>query len=377
MTWLLPPITDQDAARQPVSNAREPVNQTQSADRTPPGMRKVVSVAALLVLLAVASLCAFLLQDRWSPGPKQKALATVAAFPFQLEVEARGDDLNVRWNPRSAPIAEARDGRLVIMEGDQQPPRIIPLNPQQLTSGHVYYRSSAERVQFQLEIVDHSGAISRESVLALSTPSAVAAPLSSPQQTGNPQAAAKKVQSIPIPSIVAAARPTANTPEAPPKVQPAPRVFTPPPPSGGRTPQLPTITFDPPTTPTVTAPPGAVVLPATLSKLPVNVPPARPVKEAPVAKPIVVANLQTAEAIKRVMPAYPPMAAERRIQGTVRFIVTIGKDGRVKSLELVSGNPIFVKAATDAVKQWLYRPALQNGIPVEMTTQIDLNFTKP
>jgi protein TonB len=148
-----------------------------------------------------------------------------------------------------------------------------------------------------------------------------------------------------------------------------------PPSSRGRTQQLPTITFEPPTTQTVTVPPVAVVLPATLSNLAANVPPARQGKEAPVAKQIVVANLQTAEPIKRVMPVYPPMAREQRIQGTVRFIATIGKDGRVKNLEFISGNPILLKAATDAVKQWLYRPALQNGKAVEMTTQIDLNFT--
>ena len=69
------------------------------------------------------------------------------------------------------------------------------------------------------------------------------------------------------------------------------------------------------------------------------------------------------------------MAREQRVQGTVRFIATIGTDGKVKKLERINGNPILVKAAADAVRQWLYRPALQNGVPVEMTTQIDLNFT--
>ncbi len=381
---------------QGISNAHEQVNQNQPTFTTPMGRvvasmgesarvspRKLVSAAAIFGLLALVSLCAFLLRDRWSTGPKQKPPATVAAlpleltvaeFPLQLYVDARGDGLNVRWNPKSAPITEARDGRLVILEGDQQTPRIIPLNLQQLTSGHVYYRSSAERVQFQLEIVDHSGVISRESVLALSSRSAVAAPRSSPPLAGNPQAAAKKVLSIPIPSANAGALPHANTTQAPPKGTPAPRVFMPSS-SGGRTQQLPTITFEPPTTQTVSVPPVAVALPVTLSNLPANVPPARQVKEAPDAKQIVVATLQTADPIKRVMPVYPPMAKEQRIQGTVRFIATISKDGRVKNLELISGNPVLVKAATDAVKQWRYRAALQNGLPVEMTTQIDLNFT--
>ncbi|HVO98357.1 MAG TPA: TonB family protein [Bryobacteraceae bacterium] len=412
MTRLLPSITDEDAAavaesasssgeeqiptpdrdvsqeHQSISDAQGQVNQTQPADTTPPGtvvassrrparvfLRAVASVAAVFVLLAAGGLSAFLLRDRWSTLLKQKAPATVAAFPLQLYVEARGDDLNVRWNPQSAPITQARDGHLVILEGDQQPPRVIPLDLQQLASGHIYYRSSAERVQFQLEIVDNAGGISRESVLALSSPSPVAAPQSSPPQAGSPQVTAKTVQSIPIPSANAVALLRANTVEEPPKVQPPRRVFTPKPSGGDRTAQLPTITFDPPAAQTNTAPMETGVLPATFTTLPANIPPAPQVKEVPVTKKMEVANLQTADPIRRVMPVYPPMARQLHIQGTVRFIATIGKDGRVKNLELVSGNPALVKAATEAVKQWLYRPTRLNGVPVEMTTQIDLNFT--
>jgi len=65
----------------------------------------------------------------------------------------------------------------------------------------------------------------------------------------------------------------------------------------------------------------------------------------------------------------------QHIQGIVRFTATIGKDGTVQNLQLISGNRALVQAATDAVKQWLYRPTLLNGEPVEIVTQIDVNFT--
>jgi protein TonB len=59
----------------------------------------------------------------------------------------------------------------------------------------------------------------------------------------------------------------------------------------------------------------------------------------------------------------------------VRFTVTIGKDGRVQNMTLVSGDPVLAQAAKDAVQQWVYKPTLLNGDPVEVTTQVDVNFT--
>ncbi len=62
------------------------------------------------------------------------------------------------------------------------------------------------------------------------------------------------------------------------------------------------------------------------------------------------------------------------IQGTVRFTATIGKDGKIRDLQLVSGNPVLVQPARDAVKQWQYRPTTLDGEPVEVITQIDVEF---
>ena len=72
---------------------------------------------------------------------------------------------------------------------------------------------------------------------------------------------------------------------------------------------------------------------------------------------------------------YPPLAKQARIQGTVRFNAVIGKDGTIQNLTLVSGHPLLVPSATEAVHQWVYQPTLLNGEPVEVVTQIDVNFT--
>jgi protein TonB len=85
-------------------------------------------------------------------------------------------------------------------------------------------------------------------------------------------------------------------------------------------------------------------------------------------------NVQAANLLKRITPLYPPLAKSARIQGTVRFTAIIAKEGTIQNLQLVSGHPL-VASATDAVKQWVYKPTLLNGEPVEVITQIDVNFT--
>jgi len=90
-----------------------------------------------------------------------------AAAPLQLQVERQGIGLNVRWNPESTTVVKAREGRLTIVENGNT--RVIALNAQQLTRGHVYYQPSADQVEFTLEVVDDGGASAEEFVLALSS----------------------------------------------------------------------------------------------------------------------------------------------------------------------------------------------------------------
>jgi len=86
-------------------------------------------------------------------------------------------------------------------------------------------------------------------------------------------------------------------------------------------------------------------------------------------------NVQQAKLIYGPKPVYPPLAKQARIQGVVRLTAVIGTDGTIQNLQVVSGHPLLIPAALEAVKQWRYQPTLLNGEPVEVITQIDVNFT--
>jgi len=86
-------------------------------------------------------------------------------------------------------------------------------------------------------------------------------------------------------------------------------------------------------------------------------------------------NVQQANLVEKVTPVYPPLAKQARVQGVVKFDVVISKEGYVINLGLISGHPLLAPAATEAVQQWRYRPTLLNGEPVEVATQVDINFT--
>ncbi|MGA1984860.1 MAG: energy transducer TonB [Candidatus Sulfotelmatobacter sp.] len=79
--------------------------------------------------------------------------------------------------------------------------------------------------------------------------------------------------------------------------------------------------------------------------------------------------------IRKVNPAYPPLARQARIQGVVILQAQISKDGSIENLQLISGHPMLAPAAIEAVKQWKYKPYLLNGEPVEVDTQVQVNFT--
>jgi protein TonB len=79
--------------------------------------------------------------------------------------------------------------------------------------------------------------------------------------------------------------------------------------------------------------------------------------------------------IRQIPPVYPPIAKSARISGTVRLRVVVGTDGAVKDVTPISGHPLLTKAATDAVSQWIYKPTVLNGQPVEVVTEVAINFT--
>ncbi|MBV9404465.1 MAG: energy transducer TonB [Acidobacteriaceae bacterium] len=104
--------------------------------------------------------------------------------------------------------------------------------------------------------------------------------------------------------------------------------------------------------------------------------PTQPTSASKRAGPLRVGGLVAeANLVRKVQPAYPPLAKSARVQGVVEFTATISKEGNIENLQLVRGHPLLINAAKQAVLQWKYRPTLLNGQPLEVITDILVNFT--
>jgi protein TonB len=102
------------------------------------------------------------------------------------------------------------------------------------------------------------------------------------------------------------------------------------------------------------------------------VPPPPP--PAPTVKTPPISRMMEGNLIYKPQPVYPPMARAARIQGAVLLRAIISKRGTIENLEAMSGHPLLIPAAINAVKQWRYRPYVLNGEPVEVETRVTVNF---
>jgi len=101
-------------------------------------------------------------------------------------------------------------------------------------------------------------------------------------------------------------------------------------------------------------------------------------KTSPTPKRMRIASrVAEANLIHNVAPTYPPEAGRARIEGTVVLLAVIAKDGSVEDVRVKSGLSVLAQAAIEAVKQWRYRPYLLNGEPIEVDSQITIDFTLP
>jgi TonB family protein len=87
-----------------------------------------------------------------------------------------------------------------------------------------------------------------------------------------------------------------------------------------------------------------------------------------------VTHIDPALLTERVEPVYPPLARQTRRSGHVELHAIISEDGRIESLEMVSGDVLFEQSAMDAVRRWRYRPTILNGRPVKVDTYITVNY---
>jgi periplasmic protein TonB len=104
-------------------------------------------------------------------------------------------------------------------------------------------------------------------------------------------------------------------------------------------------------------------------------PPPPPPKPAAPKRITVGGQVEESKKIFAPQPEYPQIAKMARVQGLVRLAAVISKDGTIQDLHLISGPPLLVKSAMDAVSRWRYQPTLLNGEPVDVDTEIDVNFT--
>ena len=100
-----------------------------------------------------------------------------------------------------------------------------------------------------------------------------------------------------------------------------------------------------------------------------------PPPPAPTVHPPRISHMMEGNLIRRVQPTYPHLAQMGRIQGTVILRAIISRAGTIENLQVISGHPLLVGAAIDAVRQWRYRPYILNGEPVEVETQVTVNFS--
>lgn len=105
-------------------------------------------------------------------------------------------------------------------------------------------------------------------------------------------------------------------------------------------------------------------------------PPPAPAAPTPTATaPLRVSGtVQEARILRRIMPIYPPLAITARVQGTVHLVGVIARDGTIRDLQVIDGHPMLVRAAVDAVRQWIYKPTLLSGEAVEVMAPITVTF---
>src|SRR2546421_312047 len=103
-------------------------------------------------------------------------------------------------------------------------------------------------------------------------------------------------------------------------------------------------------------------------------PPPPPPPPPPPARVRVGGNVQQANLLSQTKPVYPPLAKQARIQGVVVLEAEISKEGTIDNLKVITGHPLLIQAAIDAVKQWKYKPTLLNGEAVAVVTTITVNF---
>ena len=373
----VPVQPEKDERRQAATAGSILLAETPAPERGGKGLKLLLAAAASIIVFVAL----FVYPGFLRTGTKPAVTANHQdSSPLQLRVERTAGELLLTWNRDAEAIKNASRAVLSISDGDQH--ENVEMDLAQLRNGSIVYAPSSTDTSFKMEVVDKSQKMTAsESVRVLRT---------RPSPLQDQQAAAAAAPGV-KPAAPATDGKTAAASDVPaaeetPVEQPT-KLATPSKPF--QAPPLaqrlrPVVNSDMPEAPSVNtgarsfanAIPGvnsSVVAPAPIA------PPTAPSAAAPAGTEGSSASksggqIQQAVLIYRKEAEYPKIAKQTGAKGMVTLNAKIGKDGLVKSVKVVSGHPMLVNAAAEAVRQWRYRPTLLNGQPVETDTQIFVNF---
>jgi protein TonB len=338
-----------------------------------------------LLLAAVAAIALFVglfVYPGWlRNGAKAPVTAHQDATPLQLRLERANGELLLTWNPDSEAVRNASKAVLVITDGDQK--ENVDVDLAQLAKGRIVYLPTGRDINFEMQVTGKtSGKAVSESVRMLRPPSPLQDQNAASGKAAAPTAAAKPAAG----AVPPGATPNADG-EPVPEQTPAPKPAAPL--KQFQTASLsqrlrPAATTDMPDAPTVSN--GSHAASSAIPGLNMNAlapAPVAPVAPSAAGTSAAAASsaaqksggqIQQAVLVYRKDAEYPKIARRTGAKGTVTLMATIGKDGNIKKVRVVSGPPMLQNAASEAVKQWRYRPTLLNGQPVEAETQVLINF---
>ncbi len=376
---FIPSGKPQKVAEAPVPPAEEKNNPVTGASRK--SHRDALLLALATVIVAVGAF--FLVRGR-VVRPSGEPSGQTRSSGIAMKLERTGDELQVSWNPQAAEVKQATGGNLIIAENERN--LTLKLGPQQLESGHLLYKTQAEDVRMDLEIVGPFGTYV-ESVRAAAglpglnkSPEAGNAVLPGPKSSRFDRAASP-VNTAAVPVTPEHGAPPPATETALPPERRALRAFVPPPQvtTAGKSVVVPA-----PEAPQLagSASPAAVSLPDL--KLPVPKPPQEPQNTAQPKLEEYVGP----RAIRSVQPAFDASAnrtidnalAQNHDAHEVQVEVTIDEHGKVtKAAKGLTTGPfayLFVDAALAAARRWQFEPASLGGRAVSSKMTLKFAFVR-
>jgi protein TonB len=370
---------------EPAPAAKSAVKEIEENESTSP-MAGLVARGKLMWVAGGAAVALLLLSGMLVyPGLGHKSRRPAGAAgsdssALALHVERSAGALLLTWNRDSEAVKNAARAELAINDGDQHENVNVDLT--QLRNGSIVYTPSGADIVFQLSVIGKdSSKVESESVRVLrtrpspmpenaqagtdKTATATLRPLAGTNPQGSPVSPVAPASQSPV---VALPENTDNKPST--SVQPLkPFVAE----SAAPSQRLrPARLSDLPDAPGLTQnEQAAVVLPGANLAAPA----APAVTPPPASSTKIGGQIQQAVVTSRVNPEYPMGARQGHVQGAVVVTAIVGTDGKIKSVKALSGPPLLQGAAAAAVKQWIYKPALLNGSPIESETRVELRFT--